>query len=123
MTLEQDVRRFAISDKFEANFVEDESSRSGEVYFVERNNGGGANLTPIARFFAWRPEYIEGSHPHWRIDCFVRKHTLAPNAKWLGKALTEAIIQNGICDPPIWTSWHSSEELQGEAYGEVFDLD
>ncbi len=117
------MHKFAISEKFEADYVEEEKSRIGEVYFIERNSSGGAMLTPIARFFAWRPASTEGFHPHWRVDCFVRQHKLAPEAGWLGKALTEALIQNDICERPIWTSWHTSEELQGEAFGEVFDLD
>ena len=117
------MKKIAVSDKFEANYVADEKSRIGEIFFVERNSAGGAILTPIARFFAWRPSYFEGLHPHWRVDCFVRKHKLAPEAGWLGKVLTEALIQNDICELPIWTSWHSSEELHGAAFGNIFDPD
>ena len=45
-------------------------------------------MTPIARYFAWKPEFVEGFHGHWRVDCSIRMnkstrsgmHPLAPKA-------------------------------------------
>ena len=54
-------------------------------------NQGGATLTPVAHYFAWRPEFIEGFHAYWRVDCFVRKHPLSPKPMYLGKALVAAL--------------------------------
>jgi len=90
---------------------------------VERNAEGGALLTPVARFFAWRPEYVEGFHEHWQVDCYVRVHELAPEPIILGRSLVGALLREGLCQEPIWLSVHRAEELHGEAFGEVFDLD
>lgn len=95
----------------------------GEVFHVARNDAGGSNCTPIARYFAWRPTYIEGFHEHWRIDCYVRKHELSPDPKALALALRDALIRDGQCDVPCWVSWHRDEELGGEPLGDVFDFD
>ncbi len=116
--------RIQINDNLDADCVKEEATRIGEVYHVQRNRSGGALLTPIARYFAWRPiMYSEGFHEHWRIDCFVRRHELAPDPQYVAKELTAAMIGNGLCEEPIWVSWHLSEEIAGEALGEVFDFD
>src|SRR3954451_1275808 len=96
---------------------------AGEVYHVERNAAGGAMFTPVARFFAWRPLHAEGYHPHWRVDCLVRVHDRAPEPKVVGKALAAGLLREGLCNVPLWVSWHRSEELGGTNFGEVFDLD
>lgn len=117
------MQRLEINERLEADCVAHDGSRVGEVYYVQRNRAGGATLTPIARYFAWRPEFAENFHPHWRIDCYVRKHRLAPNPESVGRALTQTLLRQGLIDEPVWTSWHTSRELKGEASGEVFDLD
>ena len=70
------MMRFSIAPKFDAACLISSEFVSGEVYHVERNSAGGANFTPIARFFAWRPEHPEGYHSHWRVDCFAREAEL-----------------------------------------------
>ena len=97
--------------------------RIGEVYHVVRNNAGGSTSTPIARYFVWRPTYLEGFNEHWRIDCYVREHTLSPDAKTLGLALRDALNRESLCDSPCWVSWHRSNEIGGEPMGEVFDFE
>ena len=87
--------RFSIAPTFDAACLIGSEFVSGEVYQVERNSAGGANSTPIARFFAWRPVHPEGSHPHWRVDCFVRVHELSPEPKVIGKALAKGHFATG----------------------------
>ena len=91
--------------------------------YRERKCPQGHVVTPIARFFAWRPVHPEGYHPHWRVDCFVRVHELSPEPKMLGKALAKGLLQEAICTEPLWVSWHRSEEIGGTNFGEVFDFD
>jgi hypothetical protein len=97
------MRRFDINATFGADCVVSDEARAGEVYHFARNLAGGAILTPIARYFVWQPQFVEGFHRHWRVDVFVRQHPLSPE--------------------PIWMSAHRSEELKGKAYGEVFSDD
>ncbi len=80
-------------------------------------------LTPVARYFVWQPEFVEGFHKYWRVDCFVRQHRLSPEPTHLGEALVAALVREGLCAEPIWMSAHRSEELKGKAYGEVFSDD
>ena len=115
------MMRFAVTPEFDAGCVFTPDAVSGEVYHVVRNPAGGADYTPVARFFAWRPGYVEGVHAHWRIDCFVRVHPRSPEPKQLGPALAEALMRESLCTEPLWVSWHRSEELQGKAFGEVFE--
>ena len=115
--------RFALDRTYEAECQVGETFRAGEIYHVIRNKHGGANSTPIARFFCSRPVFIEGFHAHWRADCYVRQHKLSPSPEWLGKELVAALRREDICTEPIWVSWHSSSELGGEARGEVFELE
>jgi hypothetical protein len=117
------MMRFSIAPTFDAACVICSEFISGAVYHVERNSAGGANFTPIARFFAWRPVHSEGVHPHWRVDCFVRVHELSPEPKVIGKALAKGLLQESICTEPLWVSWHRSEETGGTNFGEVFDFD
>ena len=100
-----------------------QDARVGEVYHVVYNSAGGSNSTPIARFFASRPKFIEGFNAHWRLDCFVREHALAPDPALLGDALLQALIANRVLEVPVWVSWHRSSELGGKALGEVFEVD
>lgn len=117
------MMRFSIAPTFDAVCLIGAEFVSGEVYHVERNFAGGANFTPIARFFAWRPVHPEGYHPYWRVDCFVRVHELSPEPKVMGKALAKALLHEDICTEPLWVSWHRSEEIGGTNFGEVFDFD
>lgn len=95
---------------------------SGIVFHVSRNTSGGSTSTPVAYYFVWRPDVgVEGYHLHWRIDCFVHDHQLAPVPRWLGTTLADALLNAGSVSEPLWVSWHSSNELAGEARGEVFD--
>jgi hypothetical protein len=117
------VKRFPVNNDLEANCVTGETALAGEVHHVARNSSGGAILTPVARYFAWHPLFIENFHEHCRVDCFVRRHDLAPEPIALAEALVLALIHKGICSEPIWLSVHLSEEVRGKAFGEVFDLD
>ena len=93
------------------------------VYHVRRNaSGSGMTLTPVALYFAWQPEFIEGFNRHWRVDCFVARHQLAPREPiLLGQALVAALIREHRCDEPIWLSSHRSDDEKGQAYGNVFE--
>jgi hypothetical protein len=117
------MRRFSLTRDFEADCISGDSAHAGEAYHVVRNAEGGALLTPVVRYFAWRPKYSEGVHEHWRVDCFVRVHELAPEPIIIGRAIVDALVREGLCDEPIWLSVHRAEELKGEAFGEVFDYD
>jgi hypothetical protein len=117
------MRRFAITDTLEAQCIPSSESIAGEIFYVERNAAGGANLTPIARFFAWHPEFVEGFHAHWRVDCFVRVHPLSTDPASLAKALVETLMRESLCSEPLWASWHRCEEINGKAIGKVFDLE
>jgi len=54
-------------------------------------------------------------------------HPLAPKtqaeALKLGTDLVGALSAQRLCNEPIWLSVHRSQELQGQAFGEVFDYD
>jgi hypothetical protein len=120
------MNRFLLTEDFDADCVVSDRARAGEIYRVQGNRSGGAVLTPVARYFAWRPEFIEGFHAFWRVDCFIREHPLAPQpaeSQGLGKALVEALFREGLCNEPLWLSVHRSHELNGTEYGEVFDYD
>ena len=117
------MQRFTVDHMHEAQITLGDQFFWGEILHGARNASGGGNFTPIANFFGTRPVYAENFKDHWRIDCFVRKHPLSPNPKQLGLALVEALKTNQLCKDPIWVSWHSNEELGGEAFGEVFDFD
>ena len=115
------MMRFTVTPEFDAACVIAPDAVCGQVYHVVRNSAGGATYTPVARFFAWRPGYVEGFHTHWRVDCFVRVHALSPDPKRIGPALAEALLRESLCTEPLWVSWHRSEELHGKAFGEVFE--
>ena len=97
-----------------------EAARAGLVYHIARNEAGGSLSTPVARYFVWRPEHVEGYHKYWRVDCFVQKHELAPQPMTLGELLVSALLREGLCNEPIWMSAHSSDGEKGKAYGQVF---
>lgn len=117
------MNRFAISESYEADCRSSGETRIGEVYHTSTSSGGGATLTPVARYFAHKPGYIENVNPHWRIDCFVRKHRFARNAERISRDLTTALVSRGHCEEPIWLSWYRAEEIKGAAFGEVFETD
>lgn len=112
-----------LSETLEATCFPSEDSLFGELFHVSRNTSGGADCTPVARFFAIQPKFVEGFHKHWRLDCFFRVHELSPEPIQAGGELVQALIQAGHFSQPIWLSVHSSRELWGKAYGEVFDLE
>jgi len=120
---EYQFSRFTLTGQFAADCDASSGARAGSIYHVDRHSTGGANLTPIARYFAYRPSYIEGYHDYWRIDLHIREHALSPDPMPLGKALVAALMNEGLCSEPIWLSVHRSQELEGMAFGEVFDLD
>jgi hypothetical protein len=117
------MKRFRVTDTFNADCVISEAARAGLIYHVARNSAGGAMLTPIARYFVWKPEFTEGYHKHWRVDCFVYQHRLSPDPMSLGESLVAALIREQLCSEPIWMSAHTSNELKGKAYGQVFSND
>ena len=41
----------------------------------------------------------------------------------IGELLVAAFIRETLCDEPIWMSAHTSNELKGKAYGEIFSDD
>jgi hypothetical protein len=124
MSLEQfgGMLRFAITSDFDAACMVVAGAMAGEVYHVERNRSGGANFTPVARIFAWRPQHVENFHSHWRVDCFVRVHPRSPDPKFQGDAVAKALLRESICSEPLWVSWHRNEEINGKAFGEVLDF-
>jgi len=115
--------RFPISKSYEADCGISGETRIGEIYHCVRRSGGGATLTPVARYFAYKPGYIENVHPHWRVDCFVQKHRFLGNEEQIGRDLVSALVRLGHCEEPIWLSWHRSKEIKGAAYGELYDHD
>ncbi|MGL4635025.1 MAG: hypothetical protein ACRCWF_03510 [Beijerinckiaceae bacterium] len=118
------MRTLALDPTFYIEADEVGVFHSGLIYHILRNSQGGSVSTPIGRYFTSRPALqAEGILPHWRIDCFVIEHKLAPQADWLGKALANALIKSASVTEPLWVSWHSSKELGGEPMGDVFDFD
>ncbi len=115
------MKQFRICDDYQADCHSDGPFHTGEIYHSVSNADGGQMLTPIARYFIWHPVFIEGFEEHWHIDCYVRTHDLAPDPERLGKRLVSSLKEQGICDEPIWVSWFESNELGGEAYGQVFE--
>jgi hypothetical protein len=117
------MNRFDINADFSADCTIAEKSRSGEVYHIRRNaSGSGRTLTPVARYFAWQPDFTEGYNRHWRVDCFVMRHPLAPREPTLlGQALIAALIREDLCDEPIWLSTHRTDDEKGQAFGNVFE--
>jgi hypothetical protein len=121
--LAKHMERFDLNDIFQAECLILEEVRIAEVYYLARNSAGRGHTTPVARFFVWRPVFIEGFNPYWRVDCFVRQHQLSPQPMLLGDVLVIALVRERLCAEPIWTSAHRSDELEGRAYGDVFSDD
>lgn len=118
------MHRFDLNAKFSAIGSETSETRIGEIHHVRGSRGGSGSVsTPIARYFVWRPEYIEGAAPHWRIDCYFKKHKLAGDPKTLSRLLANNLQNAGLCDTPIWVSWHRSDEISGESIGTLFTDD
>jgi hypothetical protein len=118
------MQEFDLNKTFRANVKETTEVRIGDIYQVRRNIfGTGSMSTPVARYFAWRPEYTEGVNPHWRIDCFVRDHKLSGEPREMAQLLTAKLQELGLCDLPIWVSWHKSSELDGEKLGDLWEAD
>ena len=118
------MHKFDLDRQFWAMGDESGQTRIGEIHHISRNKtGDGSVSTPVCRYYVWRPEYTEGVHPYWRIDCFVREHPLAGEPSELAKMLASQMIKHGLIEEPIWNSWHKSTELDGEAMGELFEDD
>ena len=117
------MKRFVITDDFSAECVVGPDSFAGQLFHVHRNPQGGANLTPVARFFGWRPSYIEGGPRTLAYRCFFKSSDLAKQPLALGEVLVDAVVREAICSEPIWLSVHRSEELRGKAYGQLFELE
>jgi hypothetical protein len=117
------VTRFDLDPDFSADCTIADKSRSGKVYHVRRNSiGSGKTLTPVALYFAWQPNFIEGFNRHWRVDCFVKRHPLAPGEPIVfGRALVAALVRENLCCEPIWLSSYRSDDEKGQAYGNVFE--
>ena len=118
------IEHFDLGDSYKVECQIREGHQAGEIYHLQRNRiGRGATLTPIARFFVWRPDYTEGVNPHWRVDCYAKRHRLSGDPEKLAKALSAALLERGICEAPMWVGWHRSEDLGGQAVGDLFELD
>lgn len=115
--------RFQISENFVADCQVSVDTRIGAIYHIKYNAAGGSVMTPVAQYFAWRPNIPEGYHPHWRVDCYIRDHTLAGDAKSMTKSLALALQKSELCAQPMWVGWHKTEEMSGEVYGELWDDD
>ena len=100
------MKRFDLNTDFSADCTIAEKSRSGTIYRVQgRNTAGGKMLTPVALYFAWQPDFVEGFNRHWRVDCFVKRHPLTPGEPMiLGRALIAALKSEDLCEEPIWLS-------------------
>lgn len=111
-----------LSSEYYAKCGEQDSFQRGEVFHVARNARGGSLSTAAARFYISRPTLsAEGVHEHTRLDCFVSHRKLVPEPDRLAQLLLKALMSNGTISEPIWLSWHYSEEIGGQAYGNVFD--
>lgn len=96
----------------------------GQIYHIVRNEFGGSILTPVGRWFAWQASGdVECFHDRWRVDCFVRDHSLAPEPMPIGEALVSHLMREKICSEPLWLSVHRSDELDGKPYGNVYQDD
>jgi hypothetical protein len=116
------MHQLNIDPSFYITASADGTFHSGRVFHISRNSSGGSTSTPVGYYFVWRPDIgAEGYHLHWRVDCFVRDHQLAPSPRWLGTVLADALLSTASVSEPLWISWHSSKELAGEARGQVFD--
>jgi len=120
----QSMKRFDLNRDFSADCTIADKSRAGEIYHVRRSAfGSGMNLTPVAWYFAWQPLII-GFNGRWRVDCFVKRHPLAPREPIsLGQALVAALMRENLCEEPLWLSAHRTEDEKGQAYGNVFEDD
>lgn len=117
------MKRFNINNILQADCTVSPTALSGTLYHVQRNASGGALLTPIALYFVTQPVFVEGFNKHWRLDYFGRPHKLAPDSAFAGDALALALMKEGLCSEPLWLSVHRSEELEGRAYGQVFEIE
>jgi len=116
------MHRFDLNETYFADCVVSEQARAGQILHVKRDNFGHAvTLTGIARYFAWKQEFIEGYNSHWRIDCFVRRHLLAADPTLIGDALVAALVREGLAAEPIWLSTHRSDDEKGKPYGKLYE--
>jgi hypothetical protein len=110
--------RFSADDEFEAKTDQDQNVLAGEIYHVSTSTNV---RTPIGRYFAWHPTFIEGFNRHWRIDCFVRRTPLAKSPERIGTSLVAALMACKLCSEPLWLSVYRGEEVAGMRYGDVFE--
>lgn len=101
------------------------SLQHGEVYHTARDaRGTGSVSTAVARFYVSRPAVpAEGVHPHTRLDCFVSDRRLVSKPEHLAQLVLKALVDHGALSGPIWVSWHSANEIGGQALGDLFDFD
>jgi hypothetical protein len=100
------------------------AARAGQIFHIRRYpSSKGMTLTGIARYFVWKPSFIEGYNRYWRVDCFVKVHPLAPEPMMLGEALVAALVRENLCAEPIWLSAHVLDREMGRAFGKVFEDD
>ncbi|RVG73601.1 hypothetical protein CN223_25215 [Sinorhizobium meliloti] len=113
-----------LSSDFYAEPSGDGTFVHGRVYHIARNADGGSLSTPVARFYVTQPRLpVEGYHEHMRLDCFVNDRKLVPEPDRLAQLLLHALVRQQAISEPLWLSWHYSEELAGQNYGDVFDFD
>jgi hypothetical protein len=117
------MKRFEINSSLAGDCVVSADARAGELYHVVKNGAGGSMMTPIARYFVWRPEFVEGFRKHWRVDCYIHDHKLSPSERTLKEMLIPALKKEGLCEEPVWLSLHQSKEVDGLAFGQVFEED
>src|SRR5262245_31327067 len=118
------METFSLMGPFVCDRVLCGDTHAGEIYHVDRNEHAGGIMTPVGRYFAWKhPGDVESLNDHWRVDCFVSNHHLAPAPMPIGEALAEHLLREGLCAKPLWLSVHRSDELDGKDYGEVFQDD
>ena len=118
------LRRFPLTGPFEADCKVEAEFLHGEIFHVNANRlGSGSVSTPVARYFVTRPTHVEEVRPHWRLDCYVRRHRLAGNPEAMTRALAQSLVAQGHCPEPMWLGWHRSTELGGDTRGDLWDLD
>lgn len=114
------MTQFALNDEFETDSNEISGAIIGELFHVANSTNV---RTPVGLFFAWHPVFVEGFNKHWHVDCYVRRTPLAKSAEAIGAALVAALIEQEMCNRPLFLSVYRTEELAGMKYGDVFEDD
>ncbi|NGM19838.1 hypothetical protein G3576_07410 [Roseomonas stagni] len=120
------MREIVIAEEFVAKPDGAGQFLHGEIHHVTRwpAVGTGAMYTPVAKYFVWpgvaAPEVLR---PHWRIDCVLREHHLAPAPDWLGRRLADAMMLHGIVREPLAVTWQIATAVGSESRGPIWDGD